>query len=340
MQPRGLCAVVFVGLAAVGLAPAGLRAEDAPPVAVAVHLTEEGESARLSFDLSAPVEGVGRPIGDPDRILVDVPEVNFQIDPAIGGAGAAKPGGLVKAFRFGLISPGKSRVVIELARPACLTKVETRPIAKGDAPSRLNIEFKACDGAAFAAAVTAALPPPSAPEPTSTPSAPPVGQTVIVLDPGHGGVDGGAYGPHGAMEKKIVYDYALELKRRLEANPRFKVVMTRKGDEFVSLEDRVQVARDAEAALLISIHADTLPGASAEVSGTTVYTCSDRASDAEAARIAEHENAADKAAGRGEEGRCGGRRRHSVRPQAARDAAPMRISFPADWSRSGGTRAG
>ena len=118
-----------------------------------------------------------------------------------------------------------------------------------------------------------------------------------MIDPGHGGVDGGAYGPHGTMEKNIVYDYALELKRRLEADPRFKVVMTRNGDEFVSLEDRVDIARDADAALMISIHADTLPGPSAEVSGTTVYTCSERASDSEAARIAERENSADKSAG-------------------------------------------
>ena len=134
MPPKALRVLVFVFLAVAGLAPAGLRAEDARPVAVAAHLSEEGESARLSFDLSAPIEAAARPISDPDRILIDIPEVNFQIDPAVGRAGAAKSGGLVKMFRFGLISPGQSRVVIELARPACVTKVETRPIAKGEAP--------------------------------------------------------------------------------------------------------------------------------------------------------------------------------------------------------------
>ena len=74
-------------------------------------------------------------------------------------------------------------------------------------------------------------------------------------------------------------------------------MLTRHGDEFVSLDDRVRLAREASAALLISIHADMLAGAPADVSGATVYTCSERASDAEAARIAERENAADKAAG-------------------------------------------
>ena len=78
---------------------------------------------------------------------------------------------------------------------------------------------------------------------------------------------------------------------------RFKVVLTRNGDEFVSLEDRVRIARAAHAALFVSIHADTLPEGGADVSGATVYTCSDRASDAQAARIAERENAADKQAG-------------------------------------------
>ena len=119
---------------------------------------------------------------------------------------------------------------------------------------------------------------------------------MIVIDPGHGGVDGGALGGRGIVEKAIVYDYARELKSRLEATKKFKVVMTRNGDEFVSLGDRVRIARAANAALFISIHADAVSEADAR-SGTTVYTCSDRASDAEAGRIAERENAADKAGG-------------------------------------------
>ena len=104
-------------------------------------------------------------------------------------------------------------------------------------------------------------------------------------------------GGPGIVEKAIVFDYALELKRTLEATKRFKIVMTRNADEFVSLEDRVRIGREANAALFISIHADALGEADPDVSGTTVYTCSDRASDSQAARIAERENAADKAGG-------------------------------------------
>ena len=287
----GTCLVFGLAMA---VAPA-LAAND-PPIAVAARLVDDGRVARLSFDLSGPVEAVARPIADPSRIIVDIPEVNFQIPPGAGRGGEGADA-LVKAYRFGALAPGKSRVVIELARPACLGKVETRPVAKGAEPARLTIEMKPCSAEAFAAAAAAAAPPP-APAPSASASASPQGgPPVIVLDPGHGGVDGGAYGVKGTVEKLIVFEFAQELKRRLESTGHFRVLMTRNSDAFVSLEDRVKIAEEANAALFISIHADTLPGPSSDVSGATVYTCSDRASDAEAARIADRENAADKAAG-------------------------------------------
>ncbi len=119
-----------------------------------------------------------------------------------------------------------------------------------------------------------------------------------MIDPGHGGADGGAHGAHGLAEKTVVFDFAAELRRKLTESGRYKVVMTRDSDAYVSLEDRVQIARDANAALMISIHADTFPTRSSEqasdIFGTTVYTCSERASDKEAARIAAHENASDR----------------------------------------------
>jgi N-acetylmuramoyl-L-alanine amidase len=294
-------------LAALALATAGFAAglaasapalgDEAPPVAVAARLADDGETAKLVFDLSGPVAANARALVDPDRIVVDMAEVSFQIDPSAGRP-HDRAQTIVKGFRFGLFGPGKSRVVIDLAEPACVAKVETAPIAKGAAPSRLGIELKRCERAAFAAAAARDALTVAGPTPAAIASAAPVAdRPVIVLDPGHGGVDGGAYGIGGATEKTLVYDYALELQRALEAKGRFKVVLTRHGDEFVSLDDRVRIARDAGASLLISIHADMLGGAAAYVSGATVYTCSERASDAEAARVAAHENAADKAAG-------------------------------------------
>ena len=286
------------------LLPLNSATADPAPVAVAAHLVEFDGGARLTFDLSGPVEGRAFALADPDRIIVDVPEVNFQIDPAVGRAAQGRPlGAIVKSFRFGLLGPGKSRIVIDLNSPARIERLATLAIAKGAQPARLQIDLGRCAPAVFMQSVKEAKEQETPPAATgSEQSAPPdaaassAGPPVIVLDPGHGGIDGGAYGPPGVVEKALVYDFSQELAQKLQAEGRYKIVMTRSGDEFVSLADRVRIAREANASLFVSIHADSLAEV-ADVSGATVYTLADRASDAEAARIAEHENAADKAAG-------------------------------------------
>ena len=134
--------------------------------------------------------------------------------------------------------------------------------------------------------------------PAPTPSAPaPSDKPVVVIDPGHGGVDAGALGRNHAVEKLIVLDFAKALGAKLDAGGRYRVVFTRDDDTFVSLGERTRLARRLNAALFVSIHADSLRGAGGDVSGATIYTVSDRASDAEAGRIAEHENMADSSAG-------------------------------------------
>jgi N-acetylmuramoyl-L-alanine amidase len=131
-------------------------------------------------------------------------------------------------------------------------------------------------------------PPVQKPEPESA-------KPVIMIDPGHGGIDRGAV-VKGLIEKELVFDFAKAVAAKLDADGRFKVVMTRDDDSFVPLSERVRMARNGNAALFVSIHADTLSNA-ADVSGATIYTVSDRASDAEAARVAEKENQSDAAAG-------------------------------------------
>ena len=177
---------------------------------------------------------------------------------------------------------------MDLSGPACPVGVGSRPIAAGLSASRLTIEIRACDDAEFKAAampVEASPPPPDgAPAPT---------RPIIVLDPGHGGNDGGAHGVNGSVEKTLVFAFCGELKRQLQESGRYAVLMTREGDQYVDLDSRVDFARNSNASLLVSIHADTLSEA-ADVSGSTVYTVADRASDAEAARIAARENAADR----------------------------------------------
>jgi N-acetylmuramoyl-L-alanine amidase len=259
------------------------------PVAVAARLSQDQGGAKLVFDLSRTLAASASALASPYRIVVDMPEVNFQLDPSVGRVGALRDDSLVKDFRFGLLAAGKSRIVVDLARTACPADVSTRPIVEGAPAARLTIELKPCDPAAFAALVRS--PPVSA---ASAPDAPTLAQPrVIVLDPGHGGIDGGANGLGGVQEKTLVFEFCTELKRQLDATKRYRVVMTRDADQYVDLDDRVDLARAANAALFISVHADAL-SEDADVSGSTVYTVADRASDAEAARIAARENAADR----------------------------------------------
>ena len=118
-----------------------------------------------------------------------------------------------------------------------------------------------------------------------------------MLDPGHGGIDNGTVAATGVMEKSIVLEFALLLRDQLEKSGKYRVVMTRTDDSFVPLVDRVRMARIRQAALFVSIHADALRKGEGQAQGATVYTLSETASDAEAARLAENENRADVIAG-------------------------------------------
>jgi N-acetylmuramoyl-L-alanine amidase len=274
--------------------------KNAGPAAVEARLIEKGAGARLEFDLSRSVGVKAYALTDPDRIIVELPEVAFLIaaDPR-----RASAKGVVKAFRYGHFAPGRSRVVIDLARPAKIERADCTPLGvDGSAmgPARLVIELAPETREAFRAA--AAKSDETAGRPSAVSSAPRVsaGKPVVVIDPGHGGVDPGTIGKvqgaEGPLEKDVVLDFARELAAKIEADGRYAVVMTRRADVFVPLDERVRIARGVNAALFLSIHADSLQGGSG-VAGATVYTVSDRASDAEAARVAEKENAADRAAG-------------------------------------------
>jgi N-acetylmuramoyl-L-alanine amidase len=118
---------------------------------------------------------------------------------------------------------------------------------------------------------------------------------VVVIDPGHGGVDPGAIGVNGVMEKTLTLAVALELRRLLESSGRYRVVLTRSDDEYVGLRERIARARHARGDLFLSLHADSV--GRPHTRGASVYTLSERASDAEAERLAAQENKADIIAG-------------------------------------------
>ena len=283
-----------------------LRAEAAPvaseatefPTANAVRIERTGDRTKLIFGLSTSVESTTFVLADPDRVIVDLPQTDFLLDPESGkpAHGPHRKTGLIAAFRFGQLAPGKSRIVIDLRAPARVLRAACEK-SDGDGHTSLVIELAKTDRADFRAAVQIARMQLGALAQTKKDEKPlPASvKPVVMIDPGHGGIDRGAM-VKGLVEKDLVFDFAKAVAAKLETDGRFKVVMTRDDDSFVTLSERVRMARDGNAALFVSIHADTLSDAS-DVSGATVYTVSDRASDAEAARVAQKENQADAAAG-------------------------------------------
>lgn len=265
--------------------PAGLAA--VPVVAVAADVASEGGRTRLTVTLSAPVAAKAFVMERPDRVVIELPEVNFQVPPETGR-------GLIASFRHGLFATGRSRMVIDLAQPALVSRLES---ARGaDGAATLTIDLVRADRDAFRASA-AANERAATPQPVAAAALPREDRRpLIVIDPGHGGIDPGAAAVGGVVEKDIVFAFAQRLRTRLEASGLYRVAMTRQQDVFVPLGERVRMARSAGADLLLSIHADSI-SAAPHVRGLTVYTGAERASDAESARLAERENEADSVGG-------------------------------------------
>ena len=255
-------------------------------------------SAHVSADMSATLSPAAFVLVDPDRAIIDLPQVDFAMDAAAGrpaaGPRAKGRAALVSSFRFGLLAPGRSRIVIDLGAPAKIVSASVRTI---EGRSRLVVELARTDRAAFRAAARAAVSADrfAAPAPAVASQPAAADAVTIVLDPGHGGPDTGAI-VNGVVEKDIALAFASRLAAKLGATGTFKVVMTRSSDVFIPLSERVRIAREAGAALMVSVHADTLPE-TGDVGGATVYTVSDKASDAYAAKVAAKENAADTTVG-------------------------------------------
>jgi N-acetylmuramoyl-L-alanine amidase len=300
-----LCAPAPIGAAGTDSAPvspvtASLDAGTPPahPSVTAVRTAGDSTSTRLILDLSRKIELRAFILADPYRVILDVPQLTFQ------AAAAATAGrGLVKAFRFGEMMPGASRIVLELTGPARIDSAAVLDAANGQ-PPRLVVELSATDRVTFLKAVTADSQPAASVQSASNLNAKAEAaedetatRPLVVIDPGHGGIDNGTQASTGEMEKSIVLDFGLALRDRLEQTGRYRVLMTRSDDTFISLPERVKIARNEKAALFISIHADALPRREGDTRGATIYTLSDTASDAEAARLAEAENKADAIAG-------------------------------------------
>jgi N-acetylmuramoyl-L-alanine amidase len=267
---------------------------------VGVH----GDKTRLVMDMDGPASFKTFVLADPYRIVIDLPEVKFRI-PTSGKSNLV---GGVAGYRFGLFEPGTSRVVFDLAEPRVIAAAFELPPWAGRG-HRLVMDLRKVTRASFMNASKASIakrvsergqdPPSSlAPDAKARRDANPgAGKTkkVIVIDPGHGGVDPGAIGASGSYEKTITLAAAKTLKRVLEKTGRYEVVLTRSRDRFLRLRQRVAVSRASEADLFISVHADSI--ADKRLRGASIYTLSEQSSDKEAARLAEQENKSDIIAG-------------------------------------------
>ncbi len=296
------CATRFIasvlGLLAFAAASAAereaARAQPGPfPVVTDAKLGGDDRQTRFIADLSRKIEIRTFTLADPYRVVIDIPQVTFRLSHRTGESGR----GLVKAFRYGLIMQGGSRIVLDLAKPARIERAFVLDAAEGQ-PARLIVDLVATDRESFMRAIAPAQPPPP-PQPAraAAPAANADPRPLIVIDPGHGGIDNGTRAPSGESEKTLVLDFALLLRDHIEKSGKYRVLMTRTDDTFVPLAERVRIARANQAALFISIHADALRRGDGEAQGATIYTLSDTASDAEAARLAEAENRADVIAG-------------------------------------------
>ena len=309
---RGLARAAGLALVSViaQLAPIALSQSfvlAASTVANDARLGGDAESTRFVADLSREVEFRVFTLANPYRVIIDMPDVRFQMPAGLGNKGR----GLVSAYRYGLIAPGKSRIVIDVKSAVRVKKAFVLKAKSGQA-ARLVIDLVKTDAKTYREQMRrdaqagrgqtdvkpAALKRPRVKLPAMAKRGPKSGKPIIVIDPGHGGVDPGAISRNGLREKDVVFSFAKVLYAELKKNGRFNPVLTRQIDVYVPLRERVAMARRMAASLFISIHADSVSGRfSKTASGATVYTLSETASDNEAKALATKENRADIIAG-------------------------------------------
>ncbi len=278
-----------------GLLAAAMPASAQSPTVTGVRAGVNADATRFVLDLTAPIAFDVFVLDGPDRVVIDLSEVDWEL-PADSQALDA---GLIEAFRYGLYEPGRSRIVLDVGGPTAVRDafllepsanfgyrfvLDLAPRNPGEVQEAALLSSNVVTDAPVFDASTWDGPPLPARKPEWD-------DIVIVIDAGHGGVDPGAIGASGAYEKDLTLAAARELARLLEARGGYHVVLTRDSDVFLKLGERVDLARSNGADLFISIHADSI--ADSSVRGAGVYSLSETASDDEAAALAARENKAD-----------------------------------------------
>ncbi len=268
------------------------------PIVMGARIGEHADRTRFVVEISDPVSMRVFTLANPDRVVIDMPAVQWHLDAAPRPTGQ----GAVRSYRFGLFRPGNSRFVIDLNSPMDVSGPRVLPPSGGygyrvviDLIPTTTDKFVKTAGwpadlrAREAAAEQLASLPPSPAAPAATE------RHIVVIDAGHGGIDSGTSGVNGLLEKDLVLDEALRLGRELVRRGNYTVHLTRDTDVYIPLKERVSIARSWHADLFISLHADSNPDAS--VDGLSIYTLSESGSDKEAAALARKENQSDVIAG-------------------------------------------
>ncbi len=241
--------------------------------------TRSDTTVRLVLDLSDKPDYSVFTLKEPHRVVVDVKGTSVKI----GTKTLKTSGNFISAVRIGKIGKNDARVVAQTSSEAKIQKSFFLP-PQGGFNWRLVVDIEKTsikDKLGISKNNSVAKK-----EPVKTPVKP-----LIVIDPGHGGKDPGAISISGFYEKNLTLRMAKEVKKKLLATGRYRVKLTRDDDRALALRQRVQIARDAKADIFISIHADSAKNKNAK--GLSVYTLSEKASDKEAAALAEAENKAD-----------------------------------------------
>lgn len=252
-----------------------LTAWSLPAIAVGVRqirIWPAPGSTRVVLDLSGRTTHNLFLLHHPDRLVLDLPAARMQADARAVPTGA----GIVRDVRFGERPGGTLRIVLDLKSMVAANTFLSPPNERYGYRLVLDLRTRS-----------------RAEAPARAIRAPPRGRDVVIaVDPGHGGEDPGAIGLYGTCEKNVVLAIGRDLAARIDAQPGMRAYMTRDGDYFVPLRERMRKARAHDADLFVSIHADSSRNRNAD--GSSVYILSQRGATDEAAHwLAERENESD-----------------------------------------------
>jgi N-acetylmuramoyl-L-alanine amidase len=279
---------------AAALALGAVRPAAAEPAVTEVRVSRHEGLTRISIGMSEAVQFRAYVLGAPYRIIVDLPPVDWQL-----GSEARLNSPPITAWRFGGLGKDVMRIVFDIDRPMRIQKTFALPPKDKAQEWRLVIDLERISKDEFDRIIReqrGKLPEHTAPgDETRAGQRARKDAPLVVVDPGHGGIDPGATGKGGTSEKDIVLLVAKDLRDKIWTSGRYRVLMTRGADYYIALRQRFEVARSAGADVFISLHADSSPLRASR--GLSVYTLSNRASDEEAAALAKRENRADVVAG-------------------------------------------